>query len=55
MNCKVKNGNIAITISIPQETNRLIRSHCMKQGDVSRIITEAVESKYANNQTVAAT
>jgi hypothetical protein len=46
VNAQPKKGNIKLTISIPETTNNLIRRHCKKQGDVSRIINEAVNAKY---------
>jgi hypothetical protein len=46
MNAQPKKGNIKITISIPETTNDLIRQHVKKQGDMSRIINNAVLKEY---------
>ena len=39
---KVKEGNVKLTISLPESTNVQIRPYCMKQGDLSRIVNEGL-------------
>jgi hypothetical protein len=40
---QVKEGNIRLTISIPQELNERVRKNYHKQGDFSKTVIEALE------------
>jgi rRNA maturation endonuclease Nob1 len=40
---QVKEGNIRLTISIPQELNKRVRQNYQKQGDFSKTIIAALE------------